>query len=121
MLGSASEMENQYLPVQHWRHWESVRRSPGITHIFSILGFLVDRVVSHGRTELQWLGGSKSPSAWWTEIAGYGKCDGCCLCKLLFEFVGHRSETPNPRAHHPVPSAGMTGHACADVHWAPLR
>lgn len=41
VLGSASEMENLCLPVQRWRHWESVGDSTGITQIFSILGFQV--------------------------------------------------------------------------------
>lgn len=51
-VGSASEMENQCLPVRHRRHWESVGDCTGITHIFSMLGFQVhawwNRVVSHG-------------------------------------------------------------------------
>lgn len=41
VLGSASEMENLCLPVQRWRHWESVGDSTGITQIFSIPGFQV--------------------------------------------------------------------------------
>lgn len=38
VLGSTSEMENQYLPVQHWRHWEPVGDS---TYMSSVMGFQV--------------------------------------------------------------------------------
>lgn len=38
VLGSTSEMENQYLPVQHRRHWEPVGDS---TYISSVMGFQV--------------------------------------------------------------------------------